>query len=79
MANSPIDIERRVETLLAAGRYVRATDRFKEASVEFKDACSVLRTVLAPRCRFVAKLDFRHFIITCNDQGEFEVEQIESL
>ena len=73
------DIERRVALSLSVGRYLRASDRFHKVSREFTDACKTLRKHLGNEARFVVQVDFKHFLITSDSAGNFEVEPIESL
>jgi len=74
-----LDIERRVSISLAVGRYLRSSQRFNEASREFTDACKTLRKELGNEQRFVVQNDFKHFLVTSDREGNFEVEQIQSL
>lgn len=74
-----LDIERRVSLSLAVGRYLRSADRFQEASAEFTGACKALRTHLGNDRRFVVQVDFKHYLITSDKDGNFDVERIESL
>jgi hypothetical protein len=71
------DIENRVNTTLAVGRYLRAMDRFEAASKEFNEACTSLRNQLTAPCRFMTKIDFRHYLVTSDQERNFEVEEIE--
>ena len=74
--NSP-DIETRVNTSLAVGRYLRAFTRYEAASNEFNDACSALRNQLVEPSRFITKIDFKHYLVTSDLERNFEVEEIE--
>lgn len=74
-----LDIERRVAISLAVGRYLRSSQRFNDASKEFTDACKTLRSELGSQQRFVVQQDFKHFLVTSDREGNFEVEQIQSL
>ena len=77
MSASPNDIETRVNTSLAVGRYLRAVDRFEAASKEFNETCSALRDQLAEPSRFVTKIDFKHYLVTSDQERNFEVEELE--
>lgn len=74
-----LDIERRVGISLAVGRYLRTSDRFNDASKDFTGACKSLRKQLGPNQRFVAQVDFKHYLVTSDRDGNFEVEPIASL
>lgn len=76
--NSP-DIETRVNTALAVGRYLRAVERFESASKEFNEACSALRNQLVGPRRFITKIDFKHYLVTSDVDGNFEVEEVEQV
>jgi hypothetical protein len=77
MSASTNDIETRVNVSLAVGRYLRAADRFEAASQEFNDACSALRNQLVEPSRFITKIDFKHYLVTSDQERNFEVEELE--
>jgi hypothetical protein len=79
MPDLSLDIERRVAISLAVGRYLRSADRFNEASKEFTGACKSLRQRLGTEQRFVVQLDFKHYLVTSDRDGNFDVEHIPSL
>jgi len=74
-----LDIERRVAMSLAVGRYLRSSERFNDTSREFTDACKTLRKELGSEQRFVVQNEFKHYLVTSDRDGNFEVEQIPSL
>ena len=77
MANLKSDIETRVNISLALARYLRAVDRFEAATKEFNEACSVLRNQLVKPSRFVTQIDFQHYLVTSDQERNFEVEELE--
>lgn len=79
MPNVSLDIERRVAISLAVGRYMRSSERFNEASRDFTEACKTLRKELGSEQRFVVQNDFKHYLVTSDRDGNFEVEHIPSL
>ena len=79
MPDLNLDIERRVAISLAVGRYLRSADRFNEASREFTRACKSLRKQLGTNQRFVVQVDFKHYLVTSDRDGNFDVESIQSL
>ncbi len=79
MPDFSLDIERRVAISLAVGRYLRSADRFNEASREFTGACKSLRKQLGTGQRFVVQVDFKHYLVTSDRDGNFDVEHIQSL
>ncbi|WP_413431537.1 hypothetical protein [Crateriforma spongiae] len=74
-----LDIERRVGISLAVGRYLRSADRFNDASKDFTGACRSLRKQLGPHQRFVVQVDFKHYLVTSDRDGNFDIEPITSL
>jgi hypothetical protein len=52
-------------------------DRFEAATKEFNEACSALRNQLAEPSRFVTKIDFKHYLVTSDQERNFEVEELE--
>ncbi len=79
MPELTLNIERRVALSLAVGRYLRLADRFNEASKEFTGACKSLRLQLGAEQRFVVLIDFKHYLVTSDRDGNFEVEHIQSI
>ncbi|MGB7323965.1 MAG: hypothetical protein WBD31_03780 [Rubripirellula sp.] len=79
MPNLALDIERRVALSLAVGRYLRSAERFNESSREFTGACRSLRKQLGSEQRFVVQVDFKHYLVTSDRDGNFDVEPIASL
>lgn len=77
MSSNESDIESRVNTTLAVGRYLRAMARFEAASKEFNEACTSLRNQLSAPSHFITKIDFRHYLVTSDQERNFEVEEIE--
>lgn len=75
----PLDIERRVAISLAVGRYVRSEETFNDASRDFTAACRSLRKQLGRDQRFVVQVDFQHYLVTSDRDGNFNVEKIASL
>lgn len=71
------DIEKRVSTSLAVGRYLRASERFNEASSEFTSACKSLRQELGRDQRFVACIEHKHYLVTTDAEGNFDVDLVE--
>lgn len=74
-----LDIERRVSISLAVSRYLRIQDRFNEISKEFTGACKSLRKQLGSDQRFVVQVDFHHYLVASDSDGNFEIEPIQSL
>ena len=72
-------IEKRVAISLAVSRYLRAADRFQEASSDFTCACKSLRKQLGSDQRFVVQVDFKHYLVTSDNDGNFDIEAIDSL
>ena len=70
-----------IQDMLAAsvGRYLQSSQRFNDASKEFTEACKTLRKELGSEQRFVVQNDFKHYLVTSDREGNFEVEQIQSL
>ena len=77
--NEPLDIEQRVSAHLSVSRYLRASERFNEASKEFTAACKDLRQRIKHCGRFVVQVEFKHYLVTSDKDGNFDVEEIQSL
>ncbi len=76
---APMDIDQRVNVSLALQRYLGAVERFESASREFNNACQAIRDVLPKASRFVANISHKHFLVTSDREGNFEVEQVDSV
>lgn len=72
-------IEEKVGMSLAIGRYVRAASRFNEASSDFTKSCKDLRSKLGTNKQFICNIDHKHYLVTSDIDGNFDVEEIESL
>lgn len=79
MSSPQLDVETRINISIAVGSYLRAVDRFDMASQALTKACSELRGQLNGPARFVVQVEYRHYLVTSDHEGNFEVEQIESL
>lgn len=73
------EINDRVNLGLAIRAYLRAVERFESASAAFNQSCVDVRSKLGANKKFVANVDYKHYLIQSDDQGNFEVEQVESL
>jgi hypothetical protein len=73
------DIDKRVSLAMAVRRYLQATDRFHQASTEFERACGEVRQQAAREGRYVIEIDYRHWLLEIDAQGNFELEEIELL
>jgi len=74
-----LDIERRVAMSLAVGRYLRSSEQFNEVSKEFTESCKTLRKELGLQQRFIVQNDFKHYLVTSDRNGNFDVEHIPSI
>jgi hypothetical protein len=77
--SAPLSIQDRITLSLSLQRYLRAVERFEAASKEFTEACSTIRECLPKPSRFVAAISYQHYLVTSDQEGNFEVEQVESL
>ena len=78
-SSTRMDIETRVSVSLAVQRYLRAAERFESASLEFNEACQGLRKVLPRESHFVANVMHQHYVVTCDHEGNFNIDQIDTL
>ena len=74
-----IGMEERVRLQVELQRYLRAEDQFARASKEFNDSCRSLRNALGTRQRFVVQVDFQFYLMTSDNDGNFEVEKVPTL
>lgn len=74
-----LDISQRVEISLVLQRYLRAVERFESANTEFSQACQDVRGKLPKNCRYIANVNHQHHLVTCDDAGNFQIEQIDTI
>lgn len=74
-----LSIESRVSTTLAIRRYLRAAEKFNEASKEFVGSCKDLRKKLENKERFVVQIDFKWYIVESDQDGNFDIQPVDSL
>lgn len=74
-----LDIDRRVEISLAIQRYLRAAEQFEAASLAFNEACQVMRNALPRASRLIANVNHQHHLVTNDLDGNFQVEQIDTV
>lgn len=77
--NSPMDIEQRVTISLALQRYLRSVERFESASNEFNEACQAIRQTLPQQSRLIANVLHKHYLVTSDDESNFEVEHVDTV
>ncbi len=74
-----MDIDKRVSLALAMRRYLQTSERFNQASTEFNEACQEVRQQAERDARYVIRIDYRHWLMEIDSQGNFEIEEIELL
>lgn len=72
-------IEERVSISLAVGRYLQMHDRFQTASSEYSGACKNLRERLGASQRYIVQVDHKHYLVTSDKDGNFEVDRVEAI
>ena len=72
-------IDERVSLAVAVRRYLQASDRFHSASKDFDEACHEVRQHASRDSRYVVRIDYRHWLLEIDSQGNFEIEEIELL
>lgn len=77
--SSALNVEQRIALTLAIQEYLHAADRFAEASQRFNKACSTLRQSLPKQSRFLLPISYRHYLVTSDREGNFDIELLESL
>lgn len=77
--SAPKDIEQRVNISLGLQRYLRAVKHFEAASEEFNEACQEIRNRLPRQSRFIANLSYQSYLVTSDREGNFEVEQVDTI
>ena len=73
------EMENRINLGVALRSYLRAVERFEAASTAFNQSCVDVRKSLGANKKFVAYVDYKHYLISSDDHGNFEVEPVESL
>ena len=70
------DFETRYSITLAIGKYLRSVNRLQNATSEFAEASKELGELIPPDSAFVAKVDYNHYIVTSDHEGDFNIEPI---
>jgi hypothetical protein len=78
-SKAKMDIDQRVTISLVLQRYLQAAERFEAASLEFHDSCQLVRNTLPRESRLIANINHQHYLVTCDKDGSFEVEQIDTV
>lgn len=74
---SALNIDQQVSLASAVCQYLKAADRYEQATDEFNQACSGIRSLNLREVRLVVQANYRHYLLEINAQGDFEVDQIE--
>ncbi|MFN3193859.1 MAG: hypothetical protein ACE361_25330 [Aureliella sp.] len=74
-----LDLDTRVNLSIAFGSYVNAEREFNRTSRRFTEACKDLRKQLPAKKRLVIRHDSTHYLVETDDDGNFDIEVIESL
>ncbi|XZE35710.1 hypothetical protein SH501x_001250 [Pirellulaceae bacterium SH501] len=74
-----MNIEQRVTISLALQKYLRAVEGFEAASNEFNESCQAIREAIPPDSRFVANISHQHYLVTSDNEGNFEVESVDTV
>ncbi len=69
MSQTNLSIEDRTNLSYAVNRYVKAVERFEQASTEFNEACQALRGILGPSRELVAQVDFTHYLVQSDEHS----------
>jgi hypothetical protein len=73
-----MSVEERVSVSLAVGRYLKRAEEFNAASREFTKACKDLRKCLGTKARLIANINGKHYLVTSDRDGNFDVELVDS-
>ncbi|AMV35288.1 hypothetical protein VN12_24395 [Pirellula sp. SH-Sr6A] len=79
MNASSMDIQQRITFSLALQQYLRAVEGFEAASHEFNESCQAIREAIPRDSRFVANIQHQHYLVTSDNEGNFEVEPIDTV
>jgi hypothetical protein len=74
-----IERDRRYALSSSIRDYSRAAKKFELANQEFMKTCQDLRAKLPPESRFIVEIDYQPHLITCDKDGNFELELIDKL
>lgn len=73
------DFNDRFAKSMAIVRYVRAEKQFTDASREFNEVCQEVRAKVGKSAKFVTQIEWKHYLVTSDDEGNFSVEPIDSI
>lgn len=76
---APMDIEKRVQLSLAIQAYLSNVERFQAASHSLNDSCDALRNAIPKSSRFICQVAYQNYLVTSDDAGNFDVEQVDAI
>jgi hypothetical protein len=79
---STVRIRAEMKLSSAVRDYLEAKDKFEAASNKYGNSCEALRAVVKPNAKIVVRQTYgstygRHYLLTSDDKGNFEVKSIE--
>lgn len=79
--NTPIDLSKmtvddRVKLSLAVSAYVRAAEKFEQASNDFNEACQKIRKIAPREAKFITAVSYSDYLVETKANGDFEINPI---
>jgi hypothetical protein len=74
-----MNIEQRVALQIAVQRHLRAVEKFETANEELMQASQAVRDSVPFNARLVANVNHKLYMLTSDEQKNFNIEPIESL
>ena len=79
MFKNKIDIERRIAIAVALSQYLRVENRFLSSMRDLDDRSSELSELLDQPGLFVTEIDYQHYLLTADGEGNFDIEPVQAL
>jgi hypothetical protein len=77
--SNKLTIDQRVSASLALQRYIRAVERFESANTELQEASLAVRQNVPEDSRFVANIQHQMYLVLTDDEGNFDIQTVDSL
>ena len=71
------EIEHQISIAIAVGQYLRAKNRAIESQAELLQAASKIEEQVGADQRFVVEVEHKHYLLTSDECGEFDIEPVE--
>lgn len=73
------NFDSRIAKSLAVTRFVHSREKFEAANKDLNECCSEMRKHVGPSAQFITKVNYQTYLVTSDDEGNFDVKPIETI